>query len=780
MRFRGRTENKPPIDSGHYCTVSFTEIDSLPTSSIMQSPLLVNRIFLSSVAFGVSLGLGLLATRNVRQALLTGVITVPASYVGAVVAEKRRANQEQLLRSSLHHQIQALEGQQSLLQQSLYAATVTRQEVEASINALQTERSHLLNRVSELHNQRNVLYQEVNEFQQQKQQFEGEVYRLHSQVQHLETEQAELNQSLTVKTSQIQQRENRLNLLREELEQLQIKLSERQQLQENYAPDLNILQRQKQNLEGELYDLRTQIQALEQRREQLNQTLVLLAQDKQDLEKRLTSRQTELEQILKEVSDKHQQQEQLKQDLVSLENQKQQIEGELYHLQTQLQEEQQKITLPSATTQEFVDEVSPIIIPEEWREWFQFTQQLTPSEQMALKVILEQDRVALKKVADEHSTMPEVLIDSINEKALNTFGDTLFLGQSSSGIPTVSEDYSTIFLEPISLHFKDLLNLNPSHNASVVTVEQEAIDTSQNFEVIVPQRSKWRCLHTLDYATGSVIMSHDGRTIISGGKDGNIKLWDGETGALISTLLGHSSAVDAMAIAPDHQTIASGSEDSTIKLWQLNTGELLHTFTGHTSSVRVVAISADGKFLASGGDDQSIQLWDLKKKTLIRHLQGVSSSVTAIDFSPRTRQKILAAGLQDGQILQWDLKTDTPPTILLRNSHRIAGLKISPDGNTVIIGDAEGMIKVLNLYVGVAFASFATEQGGVLSLALSPDGKTLLSAGNGIKLWNLETRGLLETFSEHSDSVCAVAFGSSHEMFVSSSHDGTIKIWQHT
>jgi WD40 repeat protein len=55
----------------------------------------------------------------------------------------------------------------------------------------------------------------------------------------------------------------------------------------------------------------------------------------------------------------------------------------------------------------------------------------------------------------------------------------------------------------------------------------------------------------------------------------------------------------------------------------------------------------------------------------------------------------------------------------------------------------------------------------------------MLSAGDDVRLWDLDSRKLIETFPEHSSKVFTVAFSAKGENFVSSSQDGTIKIWQY-
>lgn len=446
----------------------------------MQSIKVANRFLLGSVAFGVSFLLGLLANRDITKALLTGVIAIPATYTGAMIADKRRIYQEKLLRGSLQNQIEELVEEQTQLYQSLAAATATRQEVEASINALQSERSHLLSRVSELHIQRNELYRELSDFQKQKQQQDLEFYNLQTQLQKLERQQTEVNQSLSAKTFQLQQTEIRINQLRKELDQLHNQISNKKQQKEQLHPDLAKLESRKQHLEGAAYDLQTQIQVLQQRQDQLNQALLPLQQQYREMEGNLLAGKARLDQLLSQISEKQKQQKKLNQDLATLESRKQHLEVESHNLQTQIQAlETQQLVLPQASPQELEGIIS-ILLPQEWREWLEFAQQLSEDEQRAFQAILEQDNVALKRIADKNSTMPEVLIESINEKALNTFGDTLFVSHGVSVIPEIHEDYYSIFTESISLSFKDFLGFKnvQSYINNTVIEPSESSSTS--------------------------------------------------------------------------------------------------------------------------------------------------------------------------------------------------------------------------------------------------------------------------------------------------------------
>jgi WD40 repeat protein len=68
----------------------------------------------------------------------------------------------------------------------------------------------------------------------------------------------------------------------------------------------------------------------------------------------------------------------------------------------------------------------------------------------------------------------------------------------------------------------------------------------------------------------AAVFSRDGRTLISGTKNGQVYLWDMATAQLRNILTGHEYGVQALTVSPDNRTFASGSDDRTIRLWRLS------------------------------------------------------------------------------------------------------------------------------------------------------------------------------------------------------------------
>ena len=115
-----------------------------------------------------------------------------------------------------------------------------------------------------------------------------------------------------------------------------------------------------------------------------------------------------------------------------------------------------------------------------------------------------------------------------------------------------------------------------------------------------------------------LIITPNGKMLISGSLDGTIRLWRLPDGRHIRTLEGHSDSVFCLSISPDGKILASGSLDNTIRLWDLHSGECLQILVGHERWVNCLSISPDGKTLVSGSYDRTARLWSLPSGKPIR------------------------------------------------------------------------------------------------------------------------------------------------------------------
>ena len=126
----------------------------------MESAKIVNKILLSSLAFGVvTLGVGMLVQQdNLKKALMTtGAVGSMTCVAGALFTNGKRSSEDSQVDNLLENRVQELRSQEIQLQQSFNEATAKMQQVEADINSLQTEHNQLLSVISDLNSQKQQL-----------------------------------------------------------------------------------------------------------------------------------------------------------------------------------------------------------------------------------------------------------------------------------------------------------------------------------------------------------------------------------------------------------------------------------------------------------------------------------------------------------------------------------------------------------------------------------------------------------------------------------------------
>jgi WD40 repeat protein len=275
-----------------------------------------------------------------------------------------------------------------------------------------------------------------------------------------------------------------------------------------------------------------------------------------------------------------------------------------------------------------------------------------------------------------------------------------------------------------------------------------------------------------------IVVSPDGKILVSASADKKIKIWDFATGREIRTLLENSIHINYFAISSDWQTIATGGADNTIKIWDFSTGKELRTLKGHSSYVNYITISPDGKSLASASADNTIKIWDLSTGKELRTLKGHSGWVNTLAIT--SDGKKLASASADNTIKLWDLSTGQEIHTFRGHSSSVKPIAISSDGKQLVSGGADNTIKLWNLSTGQEIRSFSGHSSYINSLVISPDGKNLVSASadNTIKLWNLSTGQLINSIAGHSSYVNHLAISPDGKKLVSASADNMIKIWQ--
>ncbi|KAG5917449.1 hypothetical protein E4U42_007241 [Claviceps africana] len=238
-------------------------------------------------------------------------------------------------------------------------------------------------------------------------------------------------------------------------------------------------------------------------------------------------------------------------------------------------------------------------------------------------------------------------------------------------------------------------------------------------------------------------------TMVSGGCDRDVRVWDLKTGACLHTLRGHTSTVRCLKMA-DSNTAISGSRDTTLRIWDIRTGMCRNVLVGHGLSVRCLEIKGD--IVVSGSYDTSARVWSISEGRCLQTLQGHFSQIYAIAFDG----KRVVTGSLDTNVRVWDPTSGECLAILQGHTSLVGQLQMR--GDTLVTGGSDGSVRVWSLERMCPIHRLAAHDNSVTSLQF--DDTRVVSGGSDgrVKIWDLKTGLLVRELIAQGEAVWRVAF----------------------
>jgi WD40 repeat protein/serine/threonine protein kinase len=291
--------------------------------------------------------------------------------------------------------------------------------------------------------------------------------------------------------------------------------------------------------------------------------------------------------------------------------------------------------------------------------------------------------------------------------------------------------------------------------------------------------SGWVCLRTISIdqrSPCSVVLTSDGESLVSyASPQPAVTLWKLADGTRTTTFkLPGPGTLRGLALSPDNMLLAAGyndKQDHRILAWDVPRGELQHNVASELGRVLDIAFSGNGKYLAYGGDEGGAVLSAPRLQPLHLVRFGPADSV---HFSPDSMILALALG---PELRLWEVTTNQEVAVL--RSPWTNWVRFSKDGQALLAA-SDRTVRIWNLAAAREKLILREHVGGVPTVAFSPDGKFLASAGKdrAVRIWDPATGRLVHKLTGFDEAVETVAFSPDGALLATGDWAGGIRFWQ--
>lgn len=236
-----------------------------------------------------------------------------------------------------------------------------------------------------------------------------------------------------------------------------------------------------------------------------------------------------------------------------------------------------------------------------------------------------------------------------------------------------------------------------------------------------------------DHVT-AVGFSPDARTLVSGGSDRSVRVWDVEAALQGPAPPRHSGWIANPVLAPDGGRCATYTSDGAVHLWDLGTGGHVRAFRHEEALLSAVCFTPDGSRLVVTSSRGHLWVWDVasgERVATARHAEYWFQHLAPLDGGAR-----LLSGAVDRRLAIWDLQRGGEPEWFAEPRVHVTDLAVTPDERFAVVSVYElhraGSLQVWDIAARSRVATHAASgKSNFNALVLVDGGRLAVAAAAG-------------------------------------------------
>jgi len=273
-------------------------------------------------------------------------------------------------------------------------------------------------------------------------------------------------------------------------------------------------------------------------------------------------------------------------------------------------------------------------------------------------------------------------------------------------------------------------------------------------------------------------VSPDGRNVLFARQHGKVSVCDLETGKLYRQPFGPARGLRTATYSPDGRLIVTSSESTDFAsiVWDAVTLEQIVTLP-HPLGVMQSRFSPDGHHLVTASLDGNARIWnmDTYKEEQVFH---AGSRTSFADYSHNGQ--LIATCDYDGMVRVW--RTNGEPTgLTFRHSTWATYVAFSPNDKRLVAVCHDHKAYVWDLMTGERIYPPLNHDDAVVGVEFSPDGRLILTSSfdGTARLWRAEDLQPLASnpILRHEQRVTHASFSPDGRRIITTCIDGTVRVW---